>query len=70
MDINKERLYGGMTTDYFAFFCPKCEKEITGIEFLKMDGVIPVFSVKCQNCGFKTNFKMNVWGLDLKPNLP
>jgi len=25
------RLYGGMTTDYFGFFCPNCHVELAGV---------------------------------------
>ena len=30
--ISFNRLYGGMTTDYFAFFCPNCKVELTGLK--------------------------------------
>jgi hypothetical protein len=26
--INFDKLYGGMTPEYFAFFCPKCHREM------------------------------------------
>ncbi len=58
--ISYNRLYGGMTTDYFAFFCPSCDKELTGViieeEFARYIG-----RTRCDNCNEIFEFKLAKW---------
>jgi len=58
--ISFERLYGGMTTDYFAFFCPKCNQELTGVvieeEFALYKG-----KARCDKCDQTYEFKLAKW---------
>jgi len=60
--ISFERLYGGMTTDYFGFFCPKCHKEIQGI-YLVDEGATPIYyaQIRCHECGDMYDFKLSKW---------
>jgi len=66
MAIDEKRLHGVMTTDYFAFICPKCKKEISNIVFIGYDPSITTFIAQCQSCKSKYDFKMNVSGIPYK----
>ena len=57
--INFDKLYGGMTTEYFAFFCPKCHREIKDL-FIDENKTMAVYNakVKCGPCGVTYGFKL------------
>jgi hypothetical protein len=57
--INFDKLYGGMTTEYFAFFCPKCHREIKDL-FIDENKTMAVYNakVKCSSCGITYGFKL------------
>ena len=58
MEINKSELYGGMTTDYFAFFCPKCGSEINNGVVIEDGPAIYRGMAECPNCEEKFKFKL------------
>jgi len=57
--INFDKLYGGMTTEYFAFFCPKCHREIKDL-FIDENKTMAVYNakVKCGPCDITYGFKL------------
>ena len=63
--ISFNRLYGRMTTDYFTFFCPKCNVELTGVaideEPARYSG-----KTKCHQCNETFEFKMAKWHWETK----
>lgn len=59
--IDFNRLYGGMTTDYFAFFCPKCKHEIIHgffIDDTKSSPSIFYAKARCKECDQTYEFKL------------
>ena len=59
--ISFDRLYGGMTTDYFAFFCPECHHEIINglyIDEKKSSPTIYYATVRCKECNKNYEFKL------------
>lgn len=53
-------LIGGMTTDYFAFWCKECGTEIPHLEFDSEDIIGVRLKSKCNGCGRESVFKINV----------
>lgn len=56
-----DRLYGKMTTDYFAFFCGKCKARIPHITMLSHSGYVREFSAHCDRCDEESLFKLEVF---------
>ena len=57
---NKTMLHsviGGMTTDYFDFFCKECGTHIPYIDFYCLDSVGVKMMAKCGGCGLLSIFK-------------
>jgi hypothetical protein len=55
---NLHSLVGGMTTDYFDFFCKGCGGHINRIEFYGIDSVGVRLRSKCPECGLESIFKI------------
>lgn len=53
-------LIGGMTTDYFDFFCKECGAHIPHIDFDCPDSVGVRLMSKCEECGEIHSFKIKV----------
>jgi hypothetical protein len=49
---------GGMTTDYFDFFCKECGAHIPYIDFYGPDSVGVKLMTKCGGCGLVSIFKI------------
>jgi len=58
--ISFDRLYGGMTTDYFAFFCPNCSQELTGL-IINEEFSVYVGRTRCHRCNETFEFKIAKW---------
>lgn len=55
---NLHSIIGGMTTDYFDFFCEKCGSHINDVDFYRIDSVGVKLVSKCLNCGQVSIFKI------------
>lgn len=53
-------LIGGMTTDYFDFFCKECGAQIPRLDFDRLDSVGVRLMSKCEQCGATSSFKIKV----------
>jgi len=51
-------IIGGMTTDYFDFFCKECGTHIPYIDFYGLDSVGVRLMTKCDKCGEISIFKI------------
>jgi len=51
---------GGMTTDYFDFFCMECEAHIDRLTFYCEDSVGVQLQADCPKCGETSIFKIKV----------
>jgi len=51
-------IIGGMTTDYFDFFCKECGSNIPYIDFYGLDSVGVKMMTKCEGCGLLSIFKI------------
>lgn len=49
---------GGMTTDYFDFFCEDCGTHINSVDFYGIDSVGVRLRSKCPKCGMESIFKI------------
>lgn len=49
---------GGMTTDYFDFFCKDCGTHIDRVDFDCYDSVGVRLMTKCKGCGESHSFKI------------
>ena len=62
--MNTEKKYslhsiiGGMTTDYFDFFCQQCGASIPRIFFYGLDSVGVRLMSRCDSCGEESIFKI------------
>jgi hypothetical protein len=59
-DLMVHTIVGGMTTDYFAFFCEKCKVSIDPLEFLGLVRHTPWFRGTCPICNETFEFKIQV----------
>jgi DNA-directed RNA polymerase subunit RPC12/RpoP len=53
-------LVGGMTTDYFDFWCQKCDEQIDRLVFHSEDSVGVKLEAKCKKCNETMIFKVKV----------
>src|SRR5207249_4763684 len=53
-------IIGGMTTDYFDFFCKECGAHIPRLDFDCPDSVGVRLMCKCEQCGEIYSFKIKV----------
>ena len=51
---------GGMTSDYFDFFCQACGDHIYSVDFYGVDSVGVRLRSKCPKCGMESIFKMKI----------
>jgi len=51
---------GGLTTDYFGFFCEKCQTRIDPLEFLGLVRHTPMFRGICPKCKSDYVFKIQI----------
>jgi len=51
-------IIGGMTTDYFDFFCKECGSNIPYVDFYSIDSVGVKLVTKCLTCGKVSRFKI------------
>lgn len=51
-------VFGGMTTDYFDFFCKECGAPIPYVDFYGLDSVGVRLMTKCDGCGLISIFKI------------
>jgi hypothetical protein len=51
-------IIGGMTTDYFDFFCKECGANIPYVDFYGLDSVGVRLLTKCVGCGAVSIFKI------------
>lgn len=64
MSINIEEnhtlhsIIGGMTNDYFDFFCKECGSHINNTDFYSLDTVGVKLVTKCDGCGNVSIFKL------------
>lgn len=58
--ISFNKLYGAMTTEYFAFFCPKCHREIQGLFIDENKTSMAAYhaKVRCDQC--KQTYEFNL----------
>ena len=59
-------LVGGMTTDYFEFFCESCGVRIDHIEQKTEHPLVSWYEAKCPQCNTAYSFKMNIWTARMK----
>lgn len=59
-EIMAHTLIGGMTTDYFGFYCEKCKERVDPLEFLGLDPAVPKFKGICPECKDEFEFKIQV----------
>jgi phage FluMu protein Com len=63
MDIKElpiHTIFGGLTTDYFGFYCDTCKKRMDPLEFLGLVHHTPTFRLKCPKCKEIYVFKMDI----------
>ena len=51
-------IIGGMTSDYFDFFCKECRSHINSVDFYDLDSVGVKLVTKCLKCGLISIFKI------------
>ena len=54
-------LVGGITTDYFEFWCKECGGHINRLEHASEDPVGVRLRAKCKDCGREFEFKIKVF---------
>jgi hypothetical protein len=59
-DYMVHTVVGGMTTDYFGFFCERCKERIDPLEFLGLVQHTPRFKGTCPVCKDTYEFKIQV----------
>ncbi|MCP3678215.1 MAG: hypothetical protein GY721_11700 [Deltaproteobacteria bacterium] len=57
---------GGMTTDYFDFFCQECGSHINEVDFYGFDSIGIRLMTQCSGCGDTSIFKIKS-SLELGP---
>ena len=58
MVFNKSKLHGSMTTDYFEFFCPKCQGQLLGMQIIEEEMTGYFCKAMCRPCDETFNFKL------------
>lgn len=58
---NLHSVIGGMTTDYFDFFCKECGAHIPRVDFYGIDSIGVRLRSKCQGCGTEAIFKIKTY---------
>ena len=53
-------LIGGMTTDYFDFWCEDCDAHIDGLHFASEDIVGVRLKASCPKCNKEIVFKLRI----------
>lgn len=53
-------IIGGLTTDYFDFFCKECGSHINCVDFYGLDSVGVKLFTKCPNCNMISIFKIKI----------
>ena len=53
-------IVGGLTTDYFGFYCERCKERIDPLEFLGLVHHMPTFKLHCSKCNDTFVFKMEI----------
>ena len=56
--VSLHSIIGGMTNDYYDFFCKECGSHINCVDFYCLDIVGVQLVSKCPNCGLTSIFKM------------
>ena len=57
---------GGMTTNYFEFFCKSCGTRIDHIHQATEHPLVSWYEAECAKCATKYSFKMNIWTARMK----
>jgi len=58
---NLHSVIGGMTTDYFDFFCRDCGAHINSLDFYGIDSVGVKLRSKCPKCEMESIFKIKTY---------
>jgi hypothetical protein len=59
-DLPVHNLIGGMTTDYFEFWCEDCVERINGLKYYGEDTVGVKLKAICKKCNREYIFKIRV----------
>lgn len=59
-DLPVHSIVGGMTTDYFDFWCAECGSHIDRVEFYSEDSVGLRLRAVCPQCKVESIFKLKV----------
>ena len=59
-DLNVHSLIGGMTSDYFDFWCKECGNHINKLNYYSEDSVGVKLQAICDQCNREFVFKVKV----------